>query len=163
MWTMFTTSYLLPATKLGQGNVLTGICDSVNRGGGFCLSACWDTTPPRSRRPPEADTPWEQMPPKRRPPLEADPPEQTCPTLEQTPPAQSMLGDTVNARAVRILLECKLVQFCFLTDKTFLHFCLRGKLKKAKKNELTNSLDLINQIKVQNMVPDSSFRGRYMS
>ena len=35
------------------------------------------------------------------------PPEQT--PLEQTPPAQSMLGDMVNARTVRILLECNLV------------------------------------------------------
>ena len=36
-----------------------------------------------------------------------------------TPPAQSMLGDTVNARAVRILLECylvfyKLCKLCFI-------------------------------------------------
>ena len=27
-------AFLPPATKLGQGNVFTGICDSVNRGGG---------------------------------------------------------------------------------------------------------------------------------
>ena len=51
-------------------------------------------TRPRSRHPPRADTPWEQTPP-----------------LEQTPSPQSMLGDTVNARAVRILLECNLVLF----------------------------------------------------
>ena len=49
-------------------------------GGGVCLSACWDTTSPG------ADTP------RGRPLL-----------------AQSMLGDTVNARALRILLECNLV------------------------------------------------------
>ena len=30
------------------------------------------------------------------------------------PPAQSMLGDTVNARAVRILLECILVVYVFV-------------------------------------------------
>ena len=30
------------------------------------------------------------------------------------PPVQSMLGDTVNARAVRILLECNLVVSCIL-------------------------------------------------
>ena len=43
--------------KLGQGNVFTGICDFVHRGG-VCLSACWDTTPPpQSRHPPGADTP----------------------------------------------------------------------------------------------------------
>ena len=46
--------------------------------------------PPEQTPPPGADTPH---------PLGADTP----------PPAQSMLGDTVNARAVRILLECKLV------------------------------------------------------
>ena len=47
---------LLPAaTKLGQGYVFTGVCDSVN-GGGFCLSACWDT------------------PLDREPPLDGDPP-----------------------------------------------------------------------------------------
>ena len=77
---------LPPATKLGQGYIFTGVCDSVNRG--VCLSACWDT--PRSRHPPGADTPREQTPPL----------------------PQSMLRDTVNARAVRILLECNLVNVC---------------------------------------------------
>ena len=38
-------------------------------------------------------------PPRSRPPGSRHTP----------PPAQSMLGDTVNARAVRILLECNLV------------------------------------------------------
>ena len=37
------------------------------------------------------------------------PPEQTLREQIHTPPAQSMLGDTVNARAVRIILECNLV------------------------------------------------------
>ena len=56
---------LLPsATKLGQGYVFTGVCDSVHRGG-VCLTTCWDTTPPREQTspppradPPGADTPW---------------------------------------------------------------------------------------------------------
>ena len=63
-----------------------------------CLPQCMlgYTPSPRSRHPPGADPP-EQTPPA------AD----THP-LEQTPP-WSMLGDTVNARAVRILLECNLV------------------------------------------------------
>ena len=40
------------------------------------------------------------------------PPEQTTPNPgAETPLVQSMLGDTVNARAVRILLECNLVFF----------------------------------------------------
>ena len=80
-------NFLPPATKLGQGNVFTGTCDSVHRG--VCLSVCWDT-------PPGAD------PPRSRHPLGADPP-------GADPLAQSMLGDTANARAVRILLECNLV------------------------------------------------------
>ena len=49
---------------------------------GVCLSACWDTIP----------CPQEQTPPQSR-----------------HPPLQSMVGDTVNAQAVRILLECNLV------------------------------------------------------
>ena len=65
---------LPPPTKLGQGYVFTGVCDSVHGGRGVCLSACWDTHPPGA-----------------------------------DPPPQSILGDTVNARAVRILLECNLV------------------------------------------------------
>ena len=85
---------LPPATKLGEGYVFTGICDSVNRGG-VCLSACWDT--PLHSRPPGADSPQEQTPPPEQPPPGAG------------PPLQSMLGDTVNARTVRILLECNLV------------------------------------------------------
>ena len=111
-------SLLPPATKLGQGYVFTGVCDSVHRGG-VCISACWDTTsppwgqtPPRSRHPPGADTPRSRHPPG----ADTPPQEQTPP-----PPVQSMLGDTVNARAVRILLECNLVPiacnfqngFCF--------------------------------------------------
>ena len=77
--------------------------------GGVCPSAYWETPPqtrgrhtspgpdpPRSRhlQPLGADPP--------SPPLGADPPEQTL-------PAQCMLGDTGNKRAVRILLECVLV------------------------------------------------------
>ena len=62
--------FLLPAaTKLGQGNIFTGVCLSMG-GRGVCLSACWDI-PPQSRHPPEqtsplgADTP---PPPGSRPP-----------------------------------------------------------------------------------------------
>ena len=76
------------------------------------------TNTPRADTPPGADAPEEQTPPSpgTDTPQEQTPPEQTPPgadtPLEQTsppPPPQSMLGDTVNARAVRILLECKLV------------------------------------------------------
>ena len=51
-----------PAMKLGQGNIFTGVCDSVHRA--VSLSACWDTTPhprdhspPLTRHPPGPDTP----------------------------------------------------------------------------------------------------------
>ena len=103
--------------------------------GGVCLSACWDTTPPsrppqtrhhhpRPDTPPGADTPLGADPPGEQTPPPADtPPDQAHPThppwhracseirypAHPPPPAQSMLGDTVNARAVRILLECNLV------------------------------------------------------
>ena len=52
---------LLPAaTKLGQGNVFTGVCDSVHRG--VCLPQCMlgYHTPPQSRHPSEQTPPWEQ-------------------------------------------------------------------------------------------------------
>ena len=67
------------ATKLGQGNAFTGVCDSVNRGGGFCLSACWDTTPPGSWHP------WKQAPPGRRPPGSRHPPRRRHPPEVGTP------------------------------------------------------------------------------
>ena len=54
---------LPPATKLGQGNVFTGVCDSVHRGG---LPQCMLGYPP-----PGADPPARQTPLSRRPPLQA--------------------------------------------------------------------------------------------
>ena len=60
------------------------VCVILFPGGGVCLSACCDTPPP------EGDTPRDHAPP--------------------LPRSQSMLGDTVNARPVRILLECNLVK-----------------------------------------------------
>ena len=62
-----------------------------------------DTTP--GSRHPQTRHPREQTPPKQTPPQSRHPPEADMPH----PPPQSMLGDTVNARAVRILLECNLV------------------------------------------------------
>ena len=70
---------LPPATKLGQAYVFTGVCHSVNRGGGgVCLSACWDT-PPRADMPPEQTLPWSRHPPEQTPPGADTPPEQTSP------------------------------------------------------------------------------------
>ena len=118
------TNYFLlpPAMKLGQGYVFTGVCDSVHRGGGG-LPQCMlgyhtpqsrhpreQTPPPRADTPPGADHP----PGSRHPPGADTPGSRHTPPGSDTPPAQSMLGDTVNTRAVRILLECNLVLFCFL-------------------------------------------------
>ena len=71
-------SFLPPTTKLGQGNVFTGICDSVNRGVSASVHA--GIPPP----PTGADTPKEQMPPQTRHPPRADPPGTDPP--KQTPP-----------------------------------------------------------------------------
>ena len=79
---------LPPATKLGQGYVFTGVCDSVHRGGGV--------------------------------PDQVHPPTGYTPRTRYTPPAQSMLGDTVNARTVRILLECNLVTKIFSFSVSYL-------------------------------------------
>ena len=70
--------------KCGQGYIFTGMCDSVHMGGSASVHA-------GILHPPEQAPPQDQAP---------------------TPPAQSMLGDMVNARVVRILLECNLVKHC---------------------------------------------------
>ena len=82
-----------PQRSCGQGNIFTPVCHSVH--GGFCLSACWDTTP-RTRHPPEQSTPLEQTPPDQTPcppwsrhpgsrhPPWSRPPRSRSPT-EQTP------------------------------------------------------------------------------
>ena len=106
-------NFYRPQRSCGQGNIFAPVCHSVH-GGGVCLSACWDTTPPweqtspwsrhppgadppGSRHPPGADTPWEQTPPWSRHPPGADtpyPPEQTplrkpTPTPRSRPPEQT--------------------------------------------------------------------------
>ena len=52
---------LPPATKLGQGNIFTGICDSVHRGG---LPQCMLGCHPRTRHSPRPGTPQDQAPPR---------------------------------------------------------------------------------------------------
>ena len=73
-----TKSFLLrAATKLGKGNVFTGVCDSVHRRG---LPQCMlpppgpgTTTPSRTRHPPPEQTPpGPGTPPHQTPPREAD-------------------------------------------------------------------------------------------
>ena len=102
------------------------VIHSVHRGGEYL------TRYPPSRHPPPLEqtplgpgtspqtryTPSEQTPPQDQVPPRADthPPRPgTPPRTRYTPPEQSMLGDTVNVRAVRILLECNLVSISFLT------------------------------------------------
>ena len=106
-----------PQTKCAKVIFLhLSVSHSVHRGCGVCLSACWDTPPGRHPPHPQgadtlpgADTPQEQI---------SVPPS----PWEQTPPAQCMLGDTGNKRAVRILLECILVVTEFSEN-------IEGKLK----------------------------------
>ena len=101
------------------------VSHSVYRGGG-CLPHCMLGYPPpppgRGRHPPQDQR---QIPPHHReadpPGPEADippprtrcspPPKSRPPNPEVDPPPQCMLGDTGKKRAVRILLECILVQF----------------------------------------------------
>ena len=53
----FDLSLLPPATKLGQGNIFTGICDSVHRGVlPQCMLGFQPPPPPRTRQAP----PWDQ-------------------------------------------------------------------------------------------------------
>ena len=65
--------------------------------------------------PPGADIPQEQTP---------TPPPKNRPPGADTPPAQCMLGDTANKRAVRILLECILVKFVSKDGNGFT--CMQG-------------------------------------
>ena len=106
-WNAF---FLLPANEV-WGSVIFLHLSVILFTAGVCLSACWDTHPPGSRHP------WSRHPPprSRHPPWEQTPLEQTPsprsrhPPMGADPPAQCMLGDTVNKRAVCILLECNLV------------------------------------------------------
>ena len=97
--------FLPAATKLSQGNVFTGVCDSVHGGGGLpqCMLGYPQSRPPRAdplqEQPPP---PQEQIPPQSRPPKSRHPP-------GSRPPTGSRLRHTVNERPVRILLECILV------------------------------------------------------
>ena len=78
----------------------------------------WDQVhPPRTRyslpgpgTPPTRYTPLDQVHPQTR----YTPLDQVHPPGPGTPPQDQ--GDTVYARAVRILLECNLVRFCFTTQ-----------------------------------------------
>ena len=100
LFTLNEREFLPAATKLGQGNVFTGVCDSVNRVLG-CLPRCMlgyppradtssEPTPPkeqtpRRRHPPRADTPRSRHPPGAVTPQEQTPPGSRPPPREQAP------------------------------------------------------------------------------
>ena len=64
-------AYLPAATKLGQGYVFTGVCDSVHWGGSASVHA-WIPHPPPRTDPPEQTPPRADPPQSRHPPREAD-------------------------------------------------------------------------------------------
>ena len=86
---------LLPAaTKLGQGNIFTSVCQEFcPQVGGRVSASVHAGIPPRSRphHPPQADTP-----PGSRPPHQEQTPPRSRPPQEQTPPPGSRLQHTVN-------------------------------------------------------------------
>ena len=81
--------------SLGQGNIFRSVCQEFYLSTGESASVHAGIPPPRRGRDPQDQAPisWDQVHPPR----------------PGTPSEQSMLGDTVNERAVRILLECILV------------------------------------------------------
>ena len=123
--------------SLPQGNIFAPVCHSVHRGEYLTPprpGAPPDQVPPVTRYTPGAgtspgpgttppgtrSTPQDQVhPPRTRYtlPVQVHPPRTRytprdkvhSPGTRYTPSVQSMLGDTVNTRAVRILLECNLV------------------------------------------------------
>ena len=87
--------FLPAATKLGQGNIFTPVCDSVNRGvctwsgpGGLYLvwswGGTWQTPPGTSPHPLGPDTP-RVRPPQTRYPLGPDPPGPDTPWTRHPP------------------------------------------------------------------------------
>ena len=82
-----TTSLLPAATKLGQVMFLQASVILSTRG--VCLSACWDTTPPRGRHPPD-----QTLPGSRPPPPGADHP----PRAEHPPGADHHPPDRTSPR-----------------------------------------------------------------
>ena len=120
--------------SLGQGNIFRSVCQEFCPWGGGGVPG----TPPRADTPQAKYTPWDQVnPPRTRytpwdqvPPWDQAHPLGTrytslgpgTPSWDQVhplgpgtppriryPPEKSILGDTVNVQAVRILLECNLV------------------------------------------------------
>ena len=124
--------FLPPATKLGQGYIFTGVCDSVHRGSTLA------GTPPGTRYNPSPGnrytpwiqvypSPWYKVPPRTRytPPGPGTPPG----TRYTQPQEQCMLGDTGKKQAVHILLECILVIY-YICYSLLFYLCVYGYLRK---------------------------------
>ena len=80
--------YLPAATKLGQGNVFTGVCDSVHRGG---LPQCMlGYHPPTTHPPDQTQPPPNRPPPRTRPPMTRPPPGADIPPREADASVRSM-------------------------------------------------------------------------
>ena len=87
------------------------VIHSVHRGG-VSQTPPGHTCPPSQTPPPWADTPRADTP-RADTPIWQTPPLDRHPLGLRTPPwTKYTPQDTVNARAVSILLECKLVQIC---------------------------------------------------
>ena len=84
----------IPFTGRGSASVHAGIPHPHSLLGPGTYPGADPTPPDQAPPPPSSRPPWDRAPPRSRPPQE-----------------QSMLGDTVNERAVRIILECNLVYF----------------------------------------------------
>ena len=77
--------FLPAATKLGQGNIFTSVCQEFCPQGGGCLPQCMlGYTPPQTRQ-----TPREQTPPSQTRQTIPLPPTRQTPRTRQTPPDQA--------------------------------------------------------------------------
>ena len=97
------SAWLPPATKLGQGNISSSVCQEFCTQWGVCPIACWDTNPHWEQTTPRADTPQSRYPldqttPGTRHPLEKTPPSRADSPWSRHPPRtrpfrdQTLLG-----------------------------------------------------------------------
>ena len=134
---------LLPPAKC-KGYVFTRVCHSVH-GGGFCLCACWDTTPqeqtpPREQTyPPRAGT----HPPGSR---------HTPPGADSPPPGTEYAGRYGQRAGGTHLLECKLVHFVFAMPFKILEKPTKcADVKINYFHQLTSNFTFTNILKIQIM------------
>ena len=113
--------------SLGKGNIFTPFCHSVHTGG---LPQCMLGYPPGTRHTtplgPDTPPPGTMCPPQdHAPPGTMHPPQNYAPPWDHAPPDYAPprdQGDTVNARAARILLECNLVFSTCISTNVFKEF-----------------------------------------